>query len=95
MNQKEFQKVISAIRNDIKNETGKNVKYPKAMMTGQQIEKRTATVNCGGEWTTPEKSRELAERVLFDARFIKLLKDGISARTEKNSFGTYQVRINW
>lgn len=40
---KMFQKTISAIRKEMDDD------YPKAMMTGQQMAKNTATVNCGGE----------------------------------------------
>ena len=43
-NKRDFQKVISAIRKEMG-----GGEYPKAMCTGQQMKKRTATVNCGGE----------------------------------------------
>lgn len=96
MNKKEFQKVISKIRNDRKKETGnKNCEYPKAMMTGQQIKKNTATVNCGGEWYG-EESKELANAVMQDERFKQLIgKYNAKASTEVNPFGGVQIRINY
>lgn len=95
MNKKEFQKVITAIRNDISAEKGSKVRFPKAMMTVVQEERRTATVNCGGEWGTPESTKALADRVLTDIRFVKLMKDSTNAHIEANNFGGFQIRVNW
>lgn len=87
---KEFQKVIGTIRKET------TYRYPKPMMTGQQMEKRTATVNCGGEWGSPESTMQVAKMVMEDKRFKEFLeKCNATAKIEINSFGTYQIRINY
>ena len=95
---KDFQKVIGAIRKERQvAENDKRIEYPKAMMTGQQEAKNTATVNCGGEWG-PNKAiaPEVAKMVLEDERFTAFLnKYEATAHTETNSFGAIQVRINF
>lgn len=48
---KEFQKVIATIRKELNKAAGCAFDYPKAMMTGQQMRKNTATVNCGHSFT--------------------------------------------
>lgn len=63
-NKRDFQKVISAIRKEMG-----GGEYPKAMCTGQQMEKRTATVNCGGEWCS-SKSAETAQQVMENMKFV-------------------------
>jgi len=87
---KNLQKTIGEIREDGK-------KFPKAMMTGQQMEKRTATVNCGGEFATKEKSLERAEKVMADKRFAAFLEEcGASARLELvDRFDAWQIRITY
>lgn len=87
---KRFQKTISAIRN----ERGGN--YPKAMMTGQQMAKNTATVNCGGEWKSAEACLKIAKETATDPRFLVfLLECDAKAKIEPNPFGGYQIRINY
>ena len=93
-----FQKVIGDIRKDwrVMRATPKG-EYPKAMMTGQQAEHNTATVNCGGDWCS--FSKELAQFVMDDERFQKFLSDtGAEATMEKFYHGScpgYQIRINF
>lgn len=93
---KEFQKTIGEIRKDwrVKRNTP-NGAYPKAMMTNQQMEHNTATVNCGGGWCS--FSKELAQFVLEDERFKKYISDaGAKAHMEQVYDGGcpgYQVRI--
>ena len=85
-----FQKVIAAIRKEVGGD------YPKAMMTGQQMKKNTATVNCGGEWRSKEFSEMLAAQVTADPGFQKFLKEeNATANIEANPFGGVQVRINF
>ena len=95
---KDFQKVIGAIRKERQvAEDNKRIEYPKAMMTGQQEAKNTATVNCGGEWG-PNKAMAptIANMVLEDERFKAFLnKYEAKAHTETNSFGAFQIRINF
>lgn len=93
-----FQKVIGEIRKDwrVERNTPRG-EYPKAMMTSQQEEHNTATVNCGGEHCS--FSNELAEKVMNDARFQAFLS-GTGAKAVKEKFwhGScpgYQVRINF
>lgn len=93
-----FQKVIGKIRADIRIEDNlPNTEYPKAMMTGQQAAKNTATVNCGGEWVSGQRSHTVALRVMRDERFQKYLKDfDAAAKVEQLYIGSclaYQVRI--
>jgi hypothetical protein len=66
------------------------------MMTAVQIEKKQATVNCGGEWVKIERSKQIADYVIADERFKDFLtKYEAKANLELNSFGTYQIRINF
>lgn len=93
---KELQKAVGNIRKDLSEEAGRKWTYPKAMMTGQQEEKRTATVNCGGEWMSREFTEKLADQVMKDERFKTFLtKCDATARLEVNTFGTFQIRINY
>ena len=68
MFKKEFQETIAAIRKELG-----STEYPKAMCTGAQYAKGTATVNCGGEWR-PTSSAETANRVMQHPKFAALLK---------------------
>lgn len=94
---KEFQKVIATIRKEYGESINRtNCSYPKPMMTEAQMEKRTATVNCGGEWKKLEATKEIAEMVLNDERFKSFLeKYSAQATKELNPFGTIQIRINY
>lgn len=96
---KEFAKVIAAIRKDIRAELGVQIEYPKAMMTGQQERKGTATVNCGGEWCNTATAEKLAETVMNDERFQKYLKDfNCTAAYETLTFygrTAWQVRLHF
>jgi len=88
---KEFQKVVARIRAERNKSRERKSEYPKAMMTGQQIKKRTATVNCCGNKT-------LAAEVAAHPDFIAFLrKHNATARLEEVSFGSsytqQQVRI--
>ena len=95
---KEFQKTVGENRKDwrVKRKTPKG-EYPKAMMTSQQMDNGTATVNCGGDFCS--FSRELAEYVMNDSRFQKFLAEaGAMATIEKfyhYSCPAYQVRIRF
>lgn len=85
---REFSKTVSKIRKD------EGDAFPKAMMTGQQMAKGTATVNCGGEWRRTEYCMSLANRVMEDERFKAFLaKCGAVAEIELNQQGRPQIRI--
>lgn len=93
---KEFQKVVAAIRADAKKENPK-AEYPKAMMTGQQQELGTATINCG---RGAESSRSMAQAIMKDERFKKFMHDAVvdDAYVEQVVEGRitrYQVRVNF
>ena len=97
-----FQKTISKIRADWRIEQNiPAADYPKAMMTNQQMMKNTATVNCGGEWLDSIREREIADRVMNDERFQKLLADfKATAEIERSCFGIrtypgFQIRIHY
>lgn len=94
---KDLQKVIGQIRKDRNSQEECYYRnFPKAMMTDQQVGKRTATVNCGGEWGTLESTKEIADLVMNDNRFIELCnKRNLSVKMETNNFGTVQIRINY
>ncbi len=87
----EFQKTIAKLRKEYRNR-----EYPKAMLTGQQWDKRTATVNCGGEASSLTKERCMD--VLNHPEFQALIKKhNATAYMERKSgpYGDYfQVRIN-
>ena len=95
---KAFQKTISEIRKDWRiDRNTPNDEYPKAMMTSQQEQHNTATVNCGGDWCS--FSKELAQYVMDDERFRKFISDtGAKVTVEKfyrYSSPAYQIRINF
>lgn len=93
---KQFQKVIGNIRKDRNTKEGINSSYPKPMMTVVQMEKKEATVNCGGEFSTAEKTMNLANTVMGDERFKNFITStGADANIEMNNFGTYQIRIKF
>ncbi|MBR3587014.1 MAG: hypothetical protein IKO00_13395 [Oscillospiraceae bacterium] len=95
-NKKAFQKVIKAIREDYRKEKDiPTIEYPKAMMTSQQMEKDTATVNCGGEFCSSMFSKECSARVMNDKRFEKFLDECCAKATvEKKCYmGTYAYQI--
>lgn len=93
---KALQKTVKGIREDLNAANGTASDFPKTMMTGQQMAKNTATVNCGGEWASAEKSLARANAVVADSRFKNFLAEaGATAKIEVTNFGSYQVRINY
>ena len=78
---KDLQKVVKMFRDsrpDVKGyaynfetkkyeETMVRSDFPKAMMTGQQISKGTATINCGS--TRREENKEVAEKFMENEAF--------------------------
>lgn len=88
MDKKEFQKFVKKYR-------GEGEEFPKAMMHGSQIRKRTATINCGRK-----NSKELAKKIVSSSEFDSFIK-GQNARhiVEKKSDDFYgqieQIRIYW
>ncbi|MFW0776274.1 MAG: hypothetical protein ACN2B6_00960 [Rickettsiales bacterium] len=103
LDKKKFQKVIKKIRDNRPRITGtyrntgesysRKDEYPKAMMTKQQINNRTATVNCGGSWSDKDKDR--AEEVLLDQGFNDLMKEYGCQVTTELADGAQQIRIRW
>ena len=86
---KDFQKVIKEIRT----ENG-DKEYPKSMMTFVQMDKKQATVNCGGEWRQTERTKELSDIVMSDERFKSFLtRWEATAKVEIDNFGKFQIRI--
>lgn len=93
---KQFQAVIGGIRKDRNASENINSSYPKPMMTIVQMEKREATVNCGGEFSTAERTKAIADNVLGDERFKEFIANTeATAKIEMNNFGTYQIRIKF
>lgn len=93
MNKKQFQKTIKAIREEL----FAGNEYPKAMMTTQQMEKNTATVNCGGEWWRPEQSHDIAGETIIHPAFKKLIEESNATATIEpvGKCGGVQIRINY
>lgn len=91
---KALQKAVKIIRDERSKTLGRTTSFPKAMMTGQQALKGTATVNCGGEWYG-NRSKPIAENILEDVRFREFLEayDGEATLEYNPSFDSYQVRI--
>lgn len=89
---KEFQKVVATIRKELNAAAGKAYEYPKAMMTGQQMQKNTATVNCGGSFTR-------RDQVLQHPVFIAFCeKHHATAEAERVPYGSYtqhQLRLRF
>lgn len=98
---KDFQKTVKAIRDRMN--AGKEYKseYPKAMMTGQQMKKRTATINCGyGLWYTANERKERAINVMnapeFDSFLARWNADAdIEEKDNGERYTTIQVRIKY
>ena len=102
---KEFQKMVKAFRDELPDRTITNWRtgremtvrpeFPKAMMTGQQMSKKTATINFGRE---DEKDNWTAAAAFFDyPPFIAWLqKYGIlGAGIETSSDHNVQIRVKW
>ena len=98
---KDFQKVVKAIRDDLNHITERKNEYPKAMMTGQQIKKRTTTINCGeyAGLRLVQYANDLAFRILYDDLFENFCNAyGVVAYIERITRGVYtttQIRIKY
>lgn len=98
---KDFQKVIKAIRDEDNAKHGREgrdkIEYPKPMMTAAQMEKSTATVNLGGEWSNYERTSGRAEMVMNDERFKSFLQKWNATATKElmTRFNTFQIRIDY
>lgn len=99
----DLQKTIKSIRDELNAAKGETERtrsmaaaIPKAMMTDRQMEKRTATVNCGAGWlSTGKDSKSLAQTVSDSAAFKEFLdRAGATARIEPTGYG-YQIRITY
>lgn len=87
---KEFQKAVKTIRAEIAPE---GCAYPKAMMTGQQVNKGTATVNCG-------RSQSTAQLVIKHRAFVEYLKQWNATATIETATDAYncaqtQIRLHF
>lgn len=93
---KNLQKTIKTIREERSNAIGREVSFPKAMMTSAQARKGEATVNCGGEWYG-RNSKPIAESLMEDIRFRGFLEetDGEAVMEYNPRFDSYQVRIRF
>ena len=94
MNKKDFQKTIARIRAEINAQKMFHSSYPKAMLTGQQEAKCTATVNCAcydGE--------QLARDIMARPDFVALLnRNNATAKIESVKCGSYtqrQIRVDY
>lgn len=88
---KEFQKIVGKVRKELNTKYGTSYEYPKAMMTGQQIKKRTATINCS-------RSQRMACEVINHPAVIAFLRSNNAAakleQVQDGGWGTqHQVRI--
>lgn len=94
---KDFQKVIKMIRDENNAHNDSKSSFPKPMMTDAQIDKSTATVNCGGEWGSFESTKKKADIVMSDKRFTDFLtKWNATATVEHVSrFNVLQIRISY
>ena len=92
---KDLQKTIKAIRDTLTVITGEKQEYPKAMMTGQQEDKNTATVNCGRKpWC--KNIDQIANVVMNDSLFKGFLTQySATATVEIKIDGNKQIRINF
>ena len=85
---KELQKVIKEIR------CGEW--FPKAMMTQQQMAKKQATINCGGEYFSEKETMETVNEVLTSQMFNDFLtKHGAKAEIEYGGRKKAQIRIHF
>lgn len=100
---KDFAKVVKKIREAINQNKGTKSDYPKAMMTGQQIKNRTATVNCG-EYSEDSIrmlaiARDKMDTVLTDPDFIEFIEKynavALPQFVKASGYSKYQVRINF
>ena len=100
MKKADFQKIVKSLRTDLQVVNAEEyATYPKAMMTSAQEAKRTATVNCGGEWRPGQRSLDLALQLMASQTFRTFLaENGATAHLEEASAGSRtwtQVRINY
>ena len=93
---KEYQRLFKEIREKDFGADSKRVEYPKPMMTEAQMEKGTATVNCGGEWLTVDATKRIADKVMANESFKAFLtKYEAKAELELTPFHSYQIRIRF
>lgn len=98
---KDLQKTIKGIREELnaaKGEAGTRRcianEIPKAMMTQAQMEKGTATVNCGAGWFSGTETGALADKVKDHEAFKAFLKrSGAKAQIESVAGSSWQIRI--
>lgn len=91
MNKKEFQLTIKAIRKEL----GYGA-FPKAMLTGAQEVKRTATVNCGFDYYDKMKTEAIVHEVFEHELFREMLKhNDAGAFIETQGVWVKQIRIVW
>lgn len=96
---KEYQRLFKEIREKdfgVDSKRHDNCKFPKPMMTEAQMEKGTATVNCGGEWLTVDTTKRIADKVMANESFKAFLtKYEAKAELELTPFHSYQIRIRF
>ena len=98
---KDLQKTVKSIRDELnaaKGEAGKKRclanEIPKAMMTAAQMEKGTATVNCGAGWFNATQTGDLASKVYNSPYFKEFLtRANATAKIESVAGSAGQVRI--
>lgn len=89
---KEFQKVVATIRKELNTAAGKANEYPKAMMTGKQMQKNTATVNCGGSFTRRD---QVLQHPAFKAFCEKHHATAEAERVPYGSYTQHQLRLRF
>ena len=99
---KDFQKVVKQIRDDLNRNAERKNAYPKAMMTGQQVKKRTATINCGeyADSSFVQVAGDRANKIMNDERFKRFcniygVKEAYVERVKREVYTTTQIRINY
>lgn len=97
---KDLQKLVKMFRDELNQTRERKSDYPKAMMTGEQMKRRTATINCGYTWCADDEEvmgnlRQRANFIMEDQRFINFCEgyDAIAHVEEVKVSGTTQVQI--
>lgn len=89
---KDFQKLIKTIRSEI----GEGRDYPKAMMTGQQQTKNTATINCAGMAFAEKATQAIMEDERFQAFLTRYDATAVVEETSGwDGRPTKQIRLHY
>lgn len=93
MNKRAFHAVVKQIRDELNRRRDRPSDYPKPVLGAKQMQLKTATINCGGQWTDSE---EVAAHVSSHPALLEFLGRLPGAQLLLNPRGPEpKIRIKW